>query len=210
MTGIDRYHIRRAEASEAGALSEILASAFMADPVSCWIFPDPEQRARLHPGFFRIFVDLVLAEGQAYTTDDHAGVAMWLDVDATEPATEPVTDPGGDPNALRALFAAACEDRAEQFFILDDLFTSAHPHQESHAYLAFVGVLPHRQGQGVGGALVRSRLDRLDEAGRPAYLEASSPRNAALYERLGFAHMGLPLTLPEGPSLYPMWRKPFG
>jgi hypothetical protein len=39
-----------------------------------------------------------------------------------------------------------------------------------------------------------------------AYLEASSERNARLYDRLGFRHVRTPLQLPDGPPLYPMWR----
>ena len=33
---------------------------------------------------------------------------------------------------------------------------------------------------------MRRTLDRCDAEGAPAYMEASSERNAALYERLGF------------------------
>ena len=39
-------------------------------------------------------------------------------------------------------------------------------------------------------------LERADSAGLPTYLEASSNRSAALYERLGFVHLGV-LELPR-------------
>jgi hypothetical protein len=46
---------------------------------------------------------------------------------------------------------------------------------------------------------MRPTLDRCDADGVSAYLEASSERSAALYERLGFVHLGM-LELPdEGP-----------
>jgi len=54
--------------------------------------------------------------------------------------------------------------------------------------------------------MLRHRYTELDPAGRHAYLEASSDRNARLYERLGFRHVRTPLLLPDGPPLYPMWR----
>ena len=41
----------------------------------------------------------------------------------------------------------------------------------------------------------------------PAYHEASSPRNRALYERHGYVTQG-EFTLPDGPPLWPMWRDP--
>ncbi|MDP9345553.1 MAG: GNAT family N-acetyltransferase, partial [Actinomycetota bacterium] len=46
------------------------------------------------------------------------------------------------------------------------------------------------------------------EQGLPAYLEASSPRNRALYERHGFS-VTEELKLPRnGPPLWLMWRDP--
>lgn len=42
----------------------------------------------------------------------------------------------------------------------------------------------------------------------PVYLEASTPRNRALYERHGFRDHGEPIPLPDGPRLQPMWRTP--
>jgi len=65
-----------------------------------------------------------------------------------------------------------------------------HPRQESHDQLQFIAVHPDHQGRGVGSALLRHRLARLDAARRPAYLEATSPRNAALYEASEFMPSG--------------------
>lgn len=45
-------------------------------------------------------------------------------------------------------------------------------------------------------------------AGIPAYLEASTPRNAALYARHGYLPQpNAPFYLPgDGPPMIPMWR----
>jgi hypothetical protein len=50
-------------------------------------------------------------------------------------------------------------------------------------------------------------LDRADREGSPAYLEATSRRNRALYERHGFVTIG-ELTVADCPPLYAMWRPP--
>ena len=64
------------------------------------------------------------------------------------------------------------------------------------------------QGKGVGTALMQPTLERADSAGLPAYIEASTERSAALYERLGFVHLGA-YELPEGgPPVWPMRRPP--
>ena len=66
------------------------------------------------------------------------------------------------------------------------------------------------QGQGVGSMLMQPTLERADSAGLPTYIEASSERSAALYERLGFLHIDV-LELPEGgPPVWLMRRPPAG
>ena len=78
---------------------------------------------------------------------------------------------------------------------------------ELHWHLAFVCTRPEKQGHGTGTALIRAGLRRCDAAGDPAYLEATSERNRALYERLGF-HVTSQIELPDGPPMWGMWREP--
>jgi GNAT superfamily N-acetyltransferase len=82
--------------------------------------------------------------------------------------------------------------------------------REPHFYVRIVGVRTALQGQGVGTALMQPTLQRADSAGLPTYIEASSQRSAALYERLGFVHMDV-LELPGGgPPVWLMRRPPAG
>lgn len=193
--------VRHAADADADELTRVMATAFMSDPVSGWIFPDAAERERLHPAFFRPFIELALADGAVYTTDDHAGVALWLSVDVTAPAAQ--------DDQLQMMFESLIgPDHAKRFLILDELMSANHPHDTNHHYLPFIAVRPDRQSRGVGRALLHHRLTQLDAAGEPAYLEASCLRNAALYERMGFCRLPVTLDLPDGPSLYPMWRDP--
>jgi predicted N-acetyltransferase YhbS len=85
-----------------------------------------------------------------------------------------------------------------------------HPARPQHFYLAFVGVEPASQGRGLGSRLMFPILSEADAGGTAAYLEASTPRSRALYERHGFEvveEMRLPF---GGPALWRMWREPFG
>ncbi|MEU3453536.1 GNAT family N-acetyltransferase [Micromonospora sp. NPDC006766] len=172
----------------------------MRDPVSEWIFPDEEHRATAHPAFFGEFVGLALEAGEVYLAGEGAGVTLWLPVDGSD-------EPDEGPELLQALEAAVGADATKRFAVLDGLMAANHP-SEPHWYLPFIAVHPAQHSRGVGSALLRHKLTQLDEAGSAAYLEASSPRNAALYERYGFAFGASTLDLPGGPSLYPMWRKP--
>lgn len=192
--------ISQASAADAEAVSAILAEAFMQDPVSSWIFPDEAERRRYHQQFFAPFVGLALEAGHIDVFGDRQGVALWLPVDGTAHDED-------DDSLLRALAETIPGDPLKRFEALGEKMDAAHP-QEAHAYLPFIGVDPRWHGHGVGSALLRHQLTELDRAGRAAYLEASSSRNAALYERLGFRSLGEPITPTDGPSLYPMWRDP--
>jgi hypothetical protein len=50
-------------------------------------------------------------------------------------------------------------------------------------------------------------LERCDREGEPAYLESSKEQNIPFYSRHGFEVTGQ-LDLPDGPSMWPMWREP--
>lgn len=63
------------------------------------------------------------------------------------------------------------------------------------------------QGRGLGSTLLGPTLTRCDREGLPAYLEASSERNAALYARLGFKLVN-ELRVQGSPPLRLMLRPP--
>jgi ribosomal protein S18 acetylase RimI-like enzyme len=88
-----------------------------------------------------------------------------------------------------------------------ELMEKHHP-DEPHWYLMLIGSDPSVRGAGFGQALMRSRLDRCDAEGVPAYLENSNPRNESYYLRFGFEVTG-EIKLPDGgPPMWPMWRDP--
>ena len=79
-----------------------------------------------------------------------------------------------------------------------------HPHVR-HFYLPFMAVEPRYQGMGLGSAILRATLRRIDSEGMDAYLENSNPKNKGLYERAGF--VALKDIAPSGaPSLIAMLR----
>ena len=197
------HAVHRATPAESAVAVEILATAFMEDPISMWIFPDKDERARKHPDFFGIFMAVAMTAGEVYLTDDHSGVAVWLDVD---PA---VTESPAERAEFRGAFERALGPTAGgRFLLLDDLMSANHPGHAPHAYMPFIGVLPRAQDTGVGTALLRHRTSELQAAGRAAYLEASSPDNLRLYRRLGFEPVGPGVEIPDGPTFFPMWRRP--
>lgn len=128
----------------------------------------------------------------------YAGAALWLDAGG---------DQAGGPD-LDKLREALGPESFDRFRALGDLMHKHHPVGVRYAYLTFIAVTPQRQGTGIGRLLLDAKLTQLDEAGTPAYLEASNERSRNLYMRVGYQPTGDPFTLPGGPPMYPLWREP--
>ncbi|MET8124451.1 GNAT family N-acetyltransferase [Streptomyces sp. NPDC005065] len=191
--------IRQAEAEDREQVVRLLDEAFHHDPVSGWVFPDEAHRRAVHGKFLGVFVDVTLAEGRIDLLEDGTAVALWLPVPAGAPPEEDTTP---------ALMRATADPDNERAELVGRLTGAIHPHDRAHEYLLMIGVSPDRQGEGIGATLIADVLERCDRDGVPAYLEASSARSRRLYERLGFTFMGTTVELPDGPSMWPMWREP--
>lgn len=182
----------------------VLARAFSDDPLLAWIFPDPGQRHRRLPPFFTSTLrgislhqpgtEVAVADGRVQ------GCAIWM-------------APGTWRPPLRRQLAALPSTilrlgrRLPVASAAYGALMAVHP-ERPHWYLSGIGTDPAVQGQGIGGALLRSRLGRCDAAGEAAYLESSRDTNVPFYQRHGF-RVTAELTVPRGgPVLWLMWREP--
>ena len=194
--------VRKAGRDDVAAMVDVLARAFDDDPVINWFVRQDADRATGFRRFFEVAVrELTLPLGEVYTTAEPGGAALWAPPGTWE------LDPGNLEALLPDLTAAFGEARLERSLEGMAALDAVHP-DEPHFYLLLLGVAPDRQNRGIGSALLQAVLRRCDEQGVPAYLEATSPRNVALYERHGFVVTDT-LHLPGGgPPLWPMWRAP--
>ncbi|MDT5009882.1 MAG: hypothetical protein QOH57_1499 [Mycobacterium sp.] len=196
--------VRGPRHSDVRALAGVLARAFYDDPVMTWMVPSDSAREKVN---FRLFATLaryhfVPGGGSAVASRDGiiGGAALW--------------DPPGQRKSsrveeLRMLpgLLWALRSRAPAMGQLSELMEANHP-KEPHWYLMLLGTDPAVRGAGFGQQLMRSRLDRCDAEGAPAYLENSNPANEAYYLRFGFEVTG-EMQLPNGgPKMWPMWRRP--
>lgn len=206
MTGIARAadearSVRKARSDELGRLASVLASAFDDDPPIRWVLKDDGRRRSLLERSFGLYLRRIwFKQDECYTMASAVGTIVW----------EP---PGqwkvGVLDQLRLLPSMARINGRLLPRILCALavLESNHP-AEPHYYLPLVGVEPEWQGRGLGTALIRPILDRCDDENVPAYLEATTPRNRALYERHGFEVTGQFSYAPGSPPLWRMWRNP--
>jgi ribosomal protein S18 acetylase RimI-like enzyme len=188
--------LRRANHDDLRTLAATLADAFYEDPIFGWLMPDDHTRLARLRRFYAIELRHVgLTRGHAWTSNERLGAAI-----STPPGAWRV--PPRVMLAQGALFGRHLPRAA----ILLPAVERRHL-REPHHYFAHIGVTPHAQGQGLGSALMRPTLDRCDQEQLPAYLEASSERSAALYERLGF-HITRELRVAGSPPLRLMVRQP--
>lgn len=201
MTGIN---VRGARRSDIPALARVLGRAFHDDPVFCWMQPDAARRTAALPGFFAALArhHFLAASGVevAVSSDGVGAAALWDPPGRWEQT--PREQIAMLPAAIRAFRGRLGAGR-----VLTDRMKAVHP-EEPHWYLAVIGSDPAVRGGGFGAALMRSRLDRCDAEGAPAYLESSNIDNVPYYHRFGFEVTG-EIVIPDGgPTLWCMWRPP--
>lgn len=190
--------MRRAAPADIERLSGALAAAFEDDPVFGWLLPDESSRLGRLARFFQLELrHVVLPRGQVWTAAPTTGASLELPPDSWRmpPSTQLLHGPA---------FVRVFGSRLPRTIALLTLMERHHV-REPHYYIPYVGVSPESQGHGLGTALLTPTLDRADIEGLPAYLEATSERNAALYRRLGFIAIG-ELRLRDSPPLWRMLR----
>ena len=200
----DGSDIRKMMSADIAPVAKALAQAFYDDPHFEWIIRDDRRRLGMLERGFELFVrHLWLVPDEGYTTDRLSGAAIWM---------PPGTWHAGllaqlrmAPGTIRAL-----RGNTPRLLKALNFIERKHPHDPPHWYLPVIGVAPAWQGRGYGAALLGPVLRRCDGEGMPAYLEASTPRNRALYERHGFEVVEECRYASDGPPLWRMWREPAG
>jgi GNAT superfamily N-acetyltransferase len=197
----DGSDIRKVAEADVPRVAKALAAGFYDDPlIGHWVFPDASRRMRRLQRGFELYVRRIwLRHDECYTTDRVIGGAMWM-----PPGTWHLTI----LQQLRLLppMAVAMGGSLPRLLRVLNAFEAKHPH-DSHFYLPAIGVEPEWQGRGFGAALMRPILERCDRERVPAYLEATSPQNRALYERHGFEVVE-EMTVKDSPPFWRMWRDP--
>jgi GNAT superfamily N-acetyltransferase len=192
---------RIATVDDVSRVANALADAFMNDPVYTWMVPGSLRlKARLRAMFTAEMEQYGLPQGTVWTTPGCDGAVIVLPPGAWEmPKSITLTQSLMWARAFgrRLLLAARVQRAMEERHL-----------REPHFYVRIIGVRTAQQGHGLGTALIQPTFQKADSAGLPVYIEASTERSAALYERLGFVHMDV-FELPEGgPPVWPMRRPP--
>jgi GNAT superfamily N-acetyltransferase len=195
----DGSDVRKSTAADLTDVVEAVARSFYEDPIFRWIVPDDGRRPRQLERGFALFARRVwFPHDETYTTDRLIGGAFWM-----PPGTWHLSL--FKQLSMLPAMAVILRGALPRLLRLLNAIEARHPH-ERHYYLPVIGIRPEWQGRGFGSALLRPILERCDRERLPAYLEASSARNRALYERHGFAVLE-EMRVSDSPPLWRMWRE---
>jgi ribosomal protein S18 acetylase RimI-like enzyme len=176
---VDQISSIRGDAEEQRAL-DVLVTAFAADPVLRWMYPDATVYLRHFPAFLRAFGGPAFPSNTVWRLRAFEAVALWF---------PPHVEPDGDAVLAEARTSVAPDVLPDLLAVLAQM-DAAHP-TFPHWYLPWFGVDASRQGMGVGSELLRGCLEIVDRDHLPAYLENTNPRNVPFYERHGFQVVGV-------------------
>lgn len=189
--------IIRAHPSDTSLVAAVIGSAFQELDVARWIIAADDDREETLAANMEIWVQHAFDTGGVVDmTADRTGVAVWF-----------INDGQADdlPPDYEKRLDDACGAYADRFRLLDQAFAENHPRDVPHHHLAFMAVVPHAQGNGVGTALLEHHYNHYPDV--DSYLEASCRDSRNLYLRHGFQDLSEPFTLPwGGPPMWSMWR----
>ena len=157
-----------------------LGAAFREDPIWREIMKNDVEK---FPLTFGVPVNYVLRYGKIFApTADLDALALWLPTPFVDTTLWRLIRSGSLPLAMKLgsdigkqisqVFKQITKDRQNYM-------------KGAYIYLYALGVIPEKQGNGLGSLLVRSMQDNLP-SNIPIYLETESERNVRFYERLGF------------------------
>lgn len=157
------------ESDEAGVI-DALKLAFVADPATRWVWPDPQKYLSHFSSFVKAFGGKAFVYKSAHYVENYSGASLWL-----PPNVYPDVD-----QLIALLQSSGSEDAKKDGPKIFEKMSSYHPN-EQHWYLPLLGVDPLHHGKGLGSALMQHAIVVCDLDKNFAYLESSNPKNISFY-----------------------------
>jgi GNAT superfamily N-acetyltransferase len=190
--------IRDIGESDVTPAGEVLAQAFRGYPFFEHCL-GADNYDRIAPGMFASFVKWTMLYGKAWATSDLNAVAL-----RRPPGTRSIGFWNALHSGLAFTFLRMDSATSRRFRRAAPIVEETHKSvmgDQPHWHCWMMGVLPARQGTGVGRQLMRHTFEQSDRAGLPCYLETFSESSVRVHEsqlysvRKAVAIHDTPLTL---------------
>jgi len=187
--------VRVAAEEDRAMVIDTMTLGFACDPFVRWMLPSAAAYLEICPQMTEAFGGGAIGAGSAYIADKGKAAALWI-----PPGLESKDSAIGE--ILSANVPAEIQEDAMAIFAEMDAY---HPHDAPCWFLPMIAADPVWLGKGLGGALMKHALRRVDQDRLPAYLESSNQRNISLYQRHGFEVIG-EIQHGSSPVVTPMLR----
>lgn len=187
--------LRQAQPADLEPLTRLFTEAFGADPLWRWAFPGDDGLEAM----WRLYIGSALRYPATWIAGDFAAASLWI-----PPGGEELTPE--EEERVEPLLEGHVGPRTPDVLELLDRFDGSHPRAEPHYYLSLLGTATAHRGRGLGMALLRENLRRMDDEGVPAYLESSNPANDERYAGVGFRGVSRFTTPDDARTVTGMWR----
>lgn len=197
MDGQQIAQVQALSADEWALIGRITAEGFADDPVNLWAFNGTGAMPGVYTAMARY---QYMPKGFGHKTADERGGTMWL---------PPGADKGYGLRGSLQIGAAIMRHGGLRGMrnALDIGGTlAAKTPKEPHFYLFSIALPPDARGKGLGGALMRAGLEKVDAQHMPAYLENSKERNIPFYRQFGFEILEEIVPGKGSPPMWLMWR----
>ncbi|WP_417459604.1 GNAT family N-acetyltransferase [Kordiimonas sp.] len=190
--------IRQLERGEHDLIGRIIATGFADDTVNLWVFAG---EGAMKPTFTTMAEYLYLTRGFGHVTADGLAGTLWLPPGAKKGYGL------GNLSLGASIIRHGGLQALKNSLMIDAFMAKKRKLHPPHFYLFAIAVDPSLQGKGIGGALMREALTRVDAAGMPAYLENSKEQNISFYQNHGFEILEEAVPANGCPPMWLMWRK---
>lgn len=172
---MEKLKISLLEKSDISAASRVLSVAMLNNPLHIALFRGAGEKERriIEELFLELLTDLPGITFLARSDSQIVGVMRMKSCDGKKVSNENARP--DDADDLKWRIAHWQGEWAR------------HDPSKQHWHLGPIGVLPSRQHQGIGTALLRRFCSEVDVCKSPAYLETDTGENVLFYERFGFA-----------------------
>jgi GNAT superfamily N-acetyltransferase len=196
--------IRAIENADVQPAGEVLANAFRGYPFFEYCLGDADTYERMAPRMFASFVRWTMLYGKAWATSDLNAVAL-----RRPPGTRSIGFWDALRSGLAFTFMRMDGATTQRFRRAASMVEETHKRimgNQPHWHCWMMGVLPARQGSGIGGRLMRYTFEQSDQAGLPCYLETFSESSVRVHESQMYS-IRETIKIPETPlTLYAMVR----
>lgn len=161
----------------------ILSKAFDANPSVNYVVKQGSHRQHRIRKLMEYSFNMCLAFGEVWITDDDRGCSLVLLPDKKQTSLKTIYWD------IKLAITAIGLSRVGLVLKRESKIKAFHP-RSPFCYLWFIGVDPNHQGKGIGSELLKSLIERFDQADRPIYVETSVETNLPWYKGARFEVYG--------------------